>query len=115
LTSVKAVAVPPGQCRAMTTRNLDALLHPRAIALVGASNQPGSVGQVLARNLLESGFTGPVMPVNPHETAVRSALAYPDIAHLPQVPDLAVIATPAATVPALVAQLGERGCRAAGV
>lgn len=97
----------------MTTRNLDALFQPRAIALVGASNRPGSVGQVLARNLLESGFEGPVMPVNPHAAAVRSALAYASVAELPTPPDLAVIATPAPAVPALIAELGARGCRAA--
>ena len=99
----------------MTTRNLDALFHPTAIALIGASNRPGSVGRVLARNLLESGFAGPVMPVNPHATAVRSALAYPSVEALPQVADLAVIATPAASVPGLIDQLGARGCRAAVV
>lgn len=99
----------------MTTRNLDALFAPRAIALIGASNQPGSVGQVLARNLLESGFAGPVMPVNPHETAVRSALAYHSVSDLPQAPDLAVIATPAPSVSGLIADLGARGCRAAVV
>lgn len=97
----------------MTIRNLDALFHPRSIALIGASNRPGSVGQVLARNLLESGFAGPVMPVNPHDAAVRSALAYPGVGELPQDPDLAVIATPAEAVPGLIAQLGARGCRAA--
>jgi acetyltransferase len=99
----------------MTTRNLDALFRPKAIALIGASNRPGSVGQVLARNLLESGFAGPVMPVNPHASAVRSALAYPSVADLPQAPDLAVIATPAESVPGLLAELGARGCRAAVV
>ena len=82
----------------MTTRNLDALFRPRAIALVGASNRPASVGQVLARNLLESGFEGPVMPVNPRERAVRSALAYRSVAELPTAPDLAVIATPALSI-----------------
>jgi acetyltransferase len=99
----------------MTTRNLDALFRPRAIALVGASNRPGSVGQVLARNLLESGFKGPVMPVNPHDAAVRSALAYRSVGELPTTPDLAVIATPAPSAPGLVAELGARGCRAAVV
>lgn len=99
----------------MTVRNLDALFHPRAIALIGASNRPGAVGQVLARNLLESGFAGPVMPVNPHDQAVRSALAYDSIAHLPCAPDLAVIATPAESIPGLIAELGARGCRAAVV
>ncbi len=68
----------------MTTRNLDALFRPKAIALVGASDAPGSVGQVIAKNLLETGFAGPVLPVNPHEGSVRSALAYPSIGALPR-------------------------------
>jgi acetyltransferase len=99
----------------MTIRNLDALFQPASIALIGASNQGGSVGSVLARNLLEAGFSGPVMAVNPHESAIRSTLAYPSVAALPVAPDLAVIATPAAGVPAIVAELGARGCRAAVV
>lgn len=99
----------------MTTRNLDALFEPHAIALIGASNRPGSVGSVLARNLLESGFAGPVLPVNPHEGAIRSAMAYASVADLPVAPDLAVIATPAATIPGLIGELGARGCRAAVV
>ena len=99
----------------MTTRNLDALFAPRAIALIGASNEPGSVGQVLARNLLGAGFAGPILPVNPHEPAIRSALAWRSVADLPLVPDLAVIATPPATVPGLVAELAACGCRAAVV
>jgi acetyltransferase len=99
----------------MTTRNLDALFRPRAIALVGASNREGSVGQVLARNLLESGFEGPVMAVNPHEGAVRSTHAYHSLAELPETPDLAVIATPASSAPGLIAELGAKGCRAAVV
>jgi acetyltransferase len=97
----------------MTTRNLDALFEPRSIALFGASNQPGSVGALLARNLLESGFEGPVMAVNPHERAIRSTLSYRSAADLPFAPDLAVIATPAASAPAIVSELGARGCRAA--
>ena len=99
----------------MTTRNLDALFAPRAIALIGASNAPRSVGAVLARNLMESGFAGPVMAVNPHESAIRSALSYHSLADLPAAPELAVIATPPPTVPGLIAELATRGCRAAVV
>ena len=99
----------------MTIRNLDALFEPNAIALVGASNQPGSVGAVLARNLLETGFPGPIFPVNPHEAAIRSTLNYRSIADLPITPDLAVIATPPPTVPGIVAELAAKGCRAAVV
>ena len=99
----------------MTTRNLGSLFQPKSIALIGASNRPGSVGQVLARNLLETGFEGPVMPVNPHAGAIRSALAYRSVGELPQAPELAVVATPAASVPGIIAELAGRGCRAAVV
>ena len=97
----------------MSIRNLDQLLKPRSIALIGASKTPHSVGAVLARNLFGAGFAGPIMPVNPHHEAIEGVLTYPDVAALPAVPDLAVIATPPETVPALVAELGARGTRAA--
>jgi acetyltransferase len=99
----------------MTTRNLDALFEPKAIALVGASNQPGSVGAVLARNLFDTGFAGPILAVNPHELSIRSALSYHTVAELPVTPDMAVVATPPPAVPGLIAELGQRGCRAAVV
>ncbi|SFH82324.1 bifunctional acetate--CoA ligase family protein/GNAT family N-acetyltransferase [Modicisalibacter xianhensis] len=99
----------------MSIRNLDVLFNPSSIALIGASNRPGSVGAVLARNLFEGGFAGPIMTVNPHERAIRSTLNYRSVAELPEVPDLAVISTPPATVPELIKELGERGCRAAVV
>jgi acetyltransferase len=96
----------------MTTRNFDAIFKPQAIALVGASNQPNTVGAVLARNLLDSGFRGPVMPVNPHQRAIRSTVSYRSVSELPIAPDLAVIATPPPTVPGLVSDLAASGCRA---
>jgi len=99
----------------MTVRNLEALFRPEAIALIGASNRPRSVGAVLARNLLEGGFRGPIMPVNPRERAIRSTVNYRTVAELPVVPDLAVLSTPPDTVPDLIAQLGARGARAAVV
>ena len=99
----------------MTTRNFDALFHPKTIALIGASNRPNSVGAVLARNLQAGGFDGPILAVNPHETAIGSTLSYPSVAALPMAPDLAVLATPPAAIPGLIAELGARGCRAAVV
>jgi predicted CoA-binding protein len=51
-------------------RNLGALFEPKSIALIGASNQPRSVGAVTAKNLFEGGFPGPIMTVNPHEQAI---------------------------------------------
>jgi acetyltransferase len=96
----------------MSIRNLDVLFRPRSVALIGASKQPRSVGAVLARNLFNAGFDGPVMPVNPHEVAIEGVLAYPTIEALPLVPDLAVVATPPAVVPEIVGALGARGTRA---
>ena len=99
----------------MSIRNLDAVFHPKSVALIGASNRPGSVGFVVARNLLSGGFDGPIMPVNPSHPSVAGMLAYPDVASLPMTPDLAVICTPPKTVPGIVAELGKRGTKGAVV
>ncbi len=96
----------------MSVRNLEYLFRPRSVAVIGASNRPQRVGTVLMRNLLEGGFEGPIMPVNPKHASVAGVLAYPDVAGLPVTPDLAVICTPAPTVPGLVDELGRRGTRA---
>jgi acetyltransferase len=97
----------------MSIRNLDKMFRPRSIAVIGATDKPKSVGSALMANLLQAGFNGPILPVNPHADAVHGIMAYKDVASLPLAPDLAVIATPPDTVPALVAELGERGTRAA--
>lgn len=97
----------------MSVRNLEQLFRPRSIALIGASRKPRSVGEVVARNLFNGGFAGPVMPVNPHEASIQATLAYPSVAALPLAPDLAVISTPPETVPGVVAELGARGTKAA--
>jgi len=97
----------------MSILNFDHLLRPESLALIGASNREGSLGSVVMRNLLEGEFNGPILPVNPKYKTVHGVLAYPDIASLPVVPALAVICTPAATVPGIIRQLGERGTRAA--
>ncbi len=99
----------------MSLHNLDHLFRPSSVAVVGASRTPGRVGSVVMRNLMEGGFEGPVMPVNPKYQSVAGVLAYPDVASLPIVPDLAVICTPPAAVPGIAARLAERGTRAAVV
>jgi acetyltransferase len=96
----------------MSIRNLDKMFAPRSIAVIGASDKPNSVGAALMTNLLQAGFGGPVLPVNPKASAVHGIKAYGDIASLPHAPDLAVIATPPDTVPPLIAELGRRGTRA---
>ncbi|WP_020648224.1 acetate--CoA ligase family protein [Solimonas variicoloris] len=91
---------------------LDAFFRPASVALIGASTRPGSVGALAARNLLDGGYAGPVMFVNPRHTEIGGRPVYADVASLPQTPALAVIATPPATVPGLIAALGARGTRA---
>ncbi len=99
----------------MSIRNLDSLFNPSSVALIGASKRPKSIGAVVARNLFYSGFQGPIMPVNPNHKAIEGVLTYPDVASLPMVPELAVIATPPAAVPGLIADLAGRGTKAAVV
>ena len=99
----------------MSIRNLDFVFKPRSVALIGASKKVSSVGAVLAHNLFNSGFDGPIMPVNPKHDAIEGVLTYRDIDALPMTPDLAVIATPPPTVPGLIAALGARGTKAAVV
>ena len=102
----------------MSTRNLDCLLHPRSVALIGASTREGTVGAVLARNLLagkdaDQGFAGDIWLVNRRGAAIDGRRAFRSIAELPGAPDLALIATPAATVAGIVAALAARGTGAA--
>ena len=97
----------------MSIRNLDAIFQPRSIALIGASARERSIGALVARNLLSGGLHVPVMLVNPRHQTIEGQRVYPDIADLPEAPDLAVIATPPGTVPELVAELARRGTRGA--
>ena len=97
----------------MTIRNLHLLFSPRSVALIGASNRPASLGAVLLRNLVRGGFAGPIWPVNPRHRTLEGLPVWPDLASLPQPPDLAVICTPAASVVSLVRELGRLGTRAA--
>ena len=96
----------------MSVRNLDSFFKPASIALIGASREANSVGNVVARNLLTAGFKNPVWLVNPRATELYGAPVHKNIADLPSAPELAIIATPAQTVPDLIAQLGKGGTKA---
>ena len=98
---------------AVVRPSLDPIFHPHSVAVFGASATPGSVGAILMRNLLENPFGGGVYPVNPKRRSVRGVHCYPDLAAVPEAIDLAVIATPAPTVPALVRRV-RRPRRAGG-
>lgn len=99
----------------MTIRNLERLLAPRSVALVGASDRPGAVGTIVARNLARARFHGPLSFVNPRRPTIEGIRAVATIDELAEPPDLAIVATPPATVPEVIAGLARRGTRAAVV
>ena len=81
------------------------------MAVIGATEKAGSVGRTILWNLISSPFGGTVYPVNPKRASVLGIKAYPNLAAIPEPVDLAVIVTPAATVPGLIARV-RRGRRA---
>ncbi len=97
----------------MSIRNLNHLFAPVSVAVIGASDRPGSVGATVWRNIVAGGFRGALWPVNRRHARVAGSEAYAGVKDLPGVPELAVICTPAPTVPGLVRELGAAGCRAA--
>ena len=97
----------------MSIRNLDKIFAPRRIAVIGAGDAPAGAGSAVLRNLLAAGFRGDLYPVNPRGEPAAGIAGYPDLASLPETPDLAVVCTPAAAVPAVVRACGEAGVRGA--
>lgn len=91
-------------------QHLRAIFSPKTIAVFGATERPGSVGRTLFWNLLSNPFGGTVYPINPRRRSVLGVRTYASINEIPEPVDLAVIATPAHTVPEVV-----RACVAAGV
>ncbi len=95
----------------MIHRSLDSILDPTSIAVVGASDQPHSVGGAVFQNLLRSPFRERLFAVNRKHPVVAGVSAFPSLASLPEVPDLVVVCTPAPTVPGLAREFGQLGGR----
>jgi acyl-CoA synthetase (NDP forming) len=91
---------------------MDSFLRPQAIAVVGASSDPGTLSGLLFANLAGSGFGGAVLPVNKRHPSVQGVAAYPDLVSCPIVPDLVVVCVPAPAVGAVIAEAGELGVKA---
>ncbi len=92
---------------------LTELFEPRSVAVFGASDRAGAVGTLVFANMVEAGFSGEVYPVNPKYSEIQGHKAYPDIDSIDKPVDLAVITTPATTVPGIINSCGEHGVRAA--
>ncbi|MHB8523524.1 MAG: bifunctional acetate--CoA ligase family protein/GNAT family N-acetyltransferase [Limisphaerales bacterium] len=92
---------------------LDKIFSPKAIALIGATEAPNSVGRTLMQNLAPDRFTGTLYPVNPKRPSVLGVKAYPNIAAVPTKVDLAIVVTPATTVPGIIGECVDAGITAA--
>ena len=97
----------------MSQHYLNPLFKPKSIAVFGASDRAGSVGAVVFENLRTSGFQGTLYPINPKRDEVQGVKALHALDEIAGAIDLAVIATPAETVPAIIEACGQRGVKAA--
>ena len=88
---------------------LSSMFNPASVAVFGASERTASVGALVFQNMKRAGFAGELYPVNPKHAKVGGMRCYPDLAAIGKPVDLAVIATPAATVPGIIQQCGEAG------
>ena len=105
---------PPAQPDQPEPRGpLGAIFAPRAVAVIGASEKAGSVGRSILWNLIGSPFGGTVYPVNPKRPNVLGIRSYPSIAAVPEPVDLAVVVTPAPTVPQVIGECADAGVKGA--
>ncbi len=95
----------------MGTENLHNIFNPKRIAVVGASDRETSIGSKILRNISNTGFAGEVYVVNPFRQTVQGRIAYPSVSRIPEKLDLAVVATPAQTVPAIIEECGISGVK----
>jgi acetyl coenzyme A synthetase (ADP forming)-like protein len=92
--------------------SLDAVFRPRSVAVVGAGRRPNTIGHEIVRNLVRGGFTGPVHPVNPHASVVRSMHCHRSVSAIPGPVDLALIVVPAPLVLDAARDCARKGVRA---
>jgi acyl-CoA synthetase (NDP forming) len=100
-------------CRMTETAVLNKIFHPKSVAIIGASPEKGSPRNTLVRVLIKHGYRGNIYPVNPSHAQIEGLRAFASVELLPEVPDLALVITPAHTVPDVIAQCGAFGIRAA--
>jgi acetyl coenzyme A synthetase (ADP forming)-like protein len=107
--------VRDGRCTAralgVATSKLDSIFSPRSIAVIGASNRPGSVGNAIFRNILFGGYSGTLYPVNPKATSICSVHAHSSVSEIPLPVDLAVVIVPATAVPDVLEECGRKKVR----
>lgn len=100
---------------AASNPTLDAFFLPQSVAVIGATERPGTVGRTFLRNLLESNFRSKTYPVNPNHAELLGLKAYKTIADVPEQVDLAIVATPASTVPKIIGECVDASVKSAVV
>jgi acetate---CoA ligase (ADP-forming) len=98
--------------RTAIVASLQPIVNPKAVAIIGAARNVGTIGNLLMRCILQSGYTGIVYPVNPNTDAVLSVKSYPSVLDCPGKVDMAIIAVPAAVVNKVANECGQKGVRA---
>ena len=101
--------------RATKKHGLDAMFNPDSVAVIGATERAGTVGRTVLYNLLNPAFHGKVYPVNPQRSEILGTKAYKSIREVPGPIDLAILATPAATIPGLIGECIDMDVRSAVV
>lgn len=112
-TVIRPAADPAHNILGYERQPLDAIFAPKTVALIGATDAPGSVGRTILWNLLSNPFGGTIFPVNPKRRSVLGIKTYPSIAEVPESVDLAIVATRAATVPRVIQECVDSGVRGA--
>jgi acetyl coenzyme A synthetase (ADP forming)-like protein len=97
--------------RISTVTSMRSLLYPRSVAIIGASREPGTIGQLLFRCIMQNRFSGVVYPVNPNAEAIMSVKAYPSVLDCPGDVDMALAAVPAPLVAKVTDECGRKGVR----
>jgi acetate---CoA ligase (ADP-forming) len=92
--------------------SLQPIVNPKSVAIIGAARYPGTIGNLLMRCILQSGYSGIVYPVNPNTEAVLSVKSYPSVLDIPGKVDMAIIAVPGAIVNKVADECGQKGVRA---
>ena len=91
--------------------NMEPLLRPKSVAVIGATSRPGSVGQAVFGNVLQHSYAGVVYPVNPRAASVMSVKAFPSVLDIPDPVDLGIIIVPRDGVPGVMQECGQKGIK----
>ena len=90
---------------------LDGLFRPQSVAVIGASNNPYSIGHIVIKNLAHYGYKGPIFPINPKSPHIRSFKCFKSVLDIPDPVDLVNISIKATLIPQIMKECGEKGVK----